>query len=201
MSSLAPCGQGPWTRHILAVVTLERTQQPEAPGDDAREDSPDHGYAGALAWDGLPGIPASAGALVWDAEGRFLILAPTYKTGWTIPGGVMEADESPWEGCCREVFEETGITVTQGRLLAVDTRPAKRTKALGLRFLFDCGVVSAADIERITVQEEEVHEYRFATPDEALPLLRPAVRRRVSAALAASACVYLEDGNPLDRVT
>ena len=154
-----------------------------------------------LAWDGLPGIPASAGALVWDAEGRFLILAPTYKTGWTIPGGVMEADETPWEGCCREVFEETGITVTQGRLLAVDTRPAKRTKALGLRFLFDCGVVSAADIQRITVQEEEVHEYRFATPDEALPRLRPAVRRRVGAALAASACVYLEDGSPLDRVT
>lgn len=160
----------------------------------------DSTYAGPLAWDGLPGIPASAGALLWDGQGRFLILAPTYKSGWTIPGGVMEADETPWQGCCREVFEETGITVTQGRLLAVDSRPAKRTKALGLRFLFDCGVVSKADIEGITVQEEEVHEFRFAAPDDALPLLRPAVRRRVSAALAASGCVYLEDGNPLDRV-
>ncbi len=160
----------------------------------------DSTYAGPLAWDGLPGIPASAGALLWDGQGRFLILAPTYKSGWTIPGGVMEADETPWQGCCREVFEETGIAVTQGRLLAVDTRPAKRTKALGLRFLFDCGVVSKADIEGITVQEEEVHEFRFAAPDDALPLLRPAVRRRVSAALAASGCVYLEDGNPVDRV-
>ena len=40
----------------------------------------------------LPGIPVSAGALIYDRAGRLLILKPTYKSGWTIPGGVMEAD-------------------------------------------------------------------------------------------------------------
>jgi hypothetical protein len=45
---------------------------------------------------GLPAIPASAGALIFDQTGRMLILKPTYKSGWTIPGGVMEADgETP----------------------------------------------------------------------------------------------------------
>jgi hypothetical protein len=39
----------------------------------------------------LPGIPTSAGALIFDQTSRLLILKPTYKTGWTIPGGVMEA--------------------------------------------------------------------------------------------------------------
>ena len=71
----------------------------------------------------LPGIPASAGALIFDRAGRLLILKPTYKSGWTIPGGVMEADgESPWEACRREVREETGIEVARGRLAAVDFR-------------------------------------------------------------------------------
>jgi 8-oxo-dGTP diphosphatase len=163
-------------------------------------DDEDGKYAGGLAWDGLPGIPASAGALVWDAEGRFLILAPTYKSGWTIPGGVMEVDETPWEAAQREVAEETGITVTRGQLVAVDTRPAKRTKALGLRFLFDCGVVSAESVKGVTVQEEEVREFRFAAPAEALELLRPAVSRRVAAALEAAHCVYLQDGNPVAGV-
>jgi 8-oxo-dGTP diphosphatase len=37
--------------------------------------------------DFLPRIPASAGALIFDAAGRLLILKPTYKKGWTIPGG------------------------------------------------------------------------------------------------------------------
>ena len=70
----------------------------------------------------LPGIPVSAGALIFDRAGRLLILKPTYKSGWTIPGGVMEADgESPWEACRREVREETGIDVARGRLAAVDS--------------------------------------------------------------------------------
>ena len=61
----------------------------------------------------VPGIPVSAGAMVFDGQGRLLILKPTYKSGWTIPGGVMEADgETPWDACRREVREETGIEVT-----------------------------------------------------------------------------------------
>ena len=47
----------------------------------------------------LPAIPASAGALIFDRADRLLILKPTYKSGWTIPGGVMEADgENPERG-------------------------------------------------------------------------------------------------------
>ena len=50
-----------------------------------------------------PRIPASAGALIRDVRGRLLILKPTYKSGWTIPGGIIEADgETPWEACRRE---------------------------------------------------------------------------------------------------
>lgn len=155
-----------------------------------------------LAWDGLPGIPASAGALLYDANGRMLILKPTYKSGWTIPGGVMEADgETPWEACRREVLEETGITVTSGRLVAVDTRPAKRDRALGLRFLFDCGVIPEVDIAALAVQRAEVSDVQWLPPSAALDLLRPAVRRRVGAAVAASRCLYLEDGCVVPGVT
>ncbi len=154
-----------------------------------------------LAWDGLPGIPASAGALLYDGAGRLLILKPTYKSGWTIPGGVMEADgETPWEACRREVLEETGIVVTSGRLVAVDTRPAKRNRALGLRFLFDCGVIPEVDIARLAVQRAEVSEVQWLPPRDALALLRPAVQRRVGAAVAASQCLYLEDGQPVPGV-
>lgn len=175
----------------------------DAAGEDAAayEDS-EQGYAAGLrAWDGLPGIPASAGALLRDEQGRILLLKPTYKQGWTIPGGVMEADgETPWQACRREVLEETGLTVARGRLAAVDTRPAKTRKAMGLRFLFDCGVVPSAEAAAIVVQAEEISEFAFVAPDEALALLRPAVSRRVAAALQASHCVYLEDGRPVGDV-
>ena len=60
----------------------------------------------------LPAIPVSAGALIFDGAGRLLILKPTYKTGWTIPGGVMEDDgETPWDACRREAVSYTHLTL------------------------------------------------------------------------------------------
>ena len=74
----------------------------------------------------IPSVPVSCGCLLFDEAGRLLVLKPTYKKGWTIPGGIMEDDgETPWDGCRREVREETGLEVTAGRLVAVDTRPSK----------------------------------------------------------------------------
>src|SRR6516162_7378683 len=101
----------------------------------------------------LPAIPVSAGALIFDGAGRLLILKPTYKTGWTIPGGVMEADgETPWEACRREVREECGIDLTRGRLAAMDFRRPRPGRPGGIRFLFDCGRVSDGALAGIVVQ-------------------------------------------------
>src|SRR5512141_304998 len=88
----------------------------------------------------VPTIPASAGALVFDRRGRLLVLDPTYKSGWTLPGGEMEdTGETPWQACRREVREECGLDVAGGRLVCVDTRPARPGRRGGVRFLFDCG--------------------------------------------------------------
>jgi 8-oxo-dGTP diphosphatase len=143
----------------------------------------------------LPTIPVSAGALIFDRSGRLLILKPTYKSGWTIPGGVMEADgETPWEACRREVREECGIELRHGRLACTDFRRPRPGRPGGVRFLFDCGAIKDKWLEAITVQQEEISEYRLVALPEALPLLRPPIRRRVRAASARQAVVYLEEG-------
>lgn len=150
----------------------------------------------------LPEIPVSAGAIILDEHGRLLILKPTYKSGWTIPGGIMEADgETPWEACQREVREETGVDVERGRLVCVDSRPAKKSRKLGLRFLFHCGTASNKQIRGIRLQEYEISEHRFVHTAEAFDLLRPAVRRRVKKGLTAGkTCRYLENGRRIDAI-
>jgi 8-oxo-dGTP diphosphatase len=149
----------------------------------------------------LPGIPVSAGALIFDRSGRLLILKPTYKSGWTIPGGVMEADgESPWEACRREVREETGIEVARGRLAAVDFRRQRPDRPGGVRFLFDCGKVSDQALSGLVLQPEEISESRLAPLADALVLLRGPIRRRVRAATRGRRLVYLEDGRPVPGV-
>jgi 8-oxo-dGTP diphosphatase len=148
----------------------------------------------------LPRIPASAGALLLDRTGRLLIVNPTYKAHWTIPGGIMEDDgETPWEACRREVLEEVGLSLERGRLVAVDFLRPKPSKPGGMRFLFYCGVLDEATIQQIVLQEEELSEYLLAEPAGALELLSGPLRRRVGAALDVGdgGCVYLEDGRPV----
>jgi 8-oxo-dGTP pyrophosphatase MutT (NUDIX family) len=156
--------------------------EPSAPAEPVRE---------------VPTVPASAGALLFDGHGRLLILRPTYKSGWTLPGGEMEDDgETPWQACRREVLEECGITVDDGRLVCVDFRSPGPRRRGGVRFLFDCGVIDDAVLAGIAVQASEIAEFRLADVPQALALLRGPIRRRVARALAARGFVYLEDGRP-----
>jgi 8-oxo-dGTP diphosphatase len=149
----------------------------------------------------VPRIPASAGALIRDERKRLLILKPTYKKGWTIPGGQLDPDgESPWEACRRETLEECGLEVARGRLVCVDYRTPGPSRPGGVRFLFDCGRIGRAEKAAIRLQEEEIEEHRFAEVGEALGLLRGALRRRVAQSLDAPHCVYLEDGRPVPEV-
>ena len=150
----------------------------------------------------LPAIPVSAGALIFDQAGRLLILRPTYKSGWTIPGGVMEADgETPWDACRREVREECGIEVQRGRLACVDFRPRRPGRPGGIRFLFDCGTADESALATITLQPEEIAECRLVALDEALPMLRPPIRRRVRAASRHRELIYLENGRAVPGIS
>ena len=143
----------------------------------------------------VPRVPASAGALIFDATGRLLILKPNYKKGWTIPGGQIDSNgESPWEACRRETREECGLKVARGRLVCVDFRRPRPNRPGGLRFLFDCGTFSDSELQAIRLQPEEIDEHRLVDLDQATELLSGPIRRRVAAAVGAERCVYLEDG-------
>jgi 8-oxo-dGTP diphosphatase len=147
-----------------------------------------------------PRIPASSGALIFDGAGRLLILKPTYKSGWTVPGGQMEDDgETPWEACRREVLEESGLVVESGRLVCVDFLRPRPEKPGGMRFLFDCDAFDDETLAGIVIQEDEIAEHRFVDVADALELLSGPLRRRVGAGVGATSTVYLEDGRPPER--
>jgi 8-oxo-dGTP diphosphatase len=156
----------------------------------------------------LPAVPASASALIFDGRGRLLILRPTYKSGWTIPGGVMENDgETPWQACRREVREECGLEMTSARLACVDFRPSRPGHPGGIRFLFDCGQLDAAALRAITLQPAEIAEHQLVPVADALVLLRKPIRRRVRATVRSDGrarrrgAVYLENGRPISAVS
>ncbi len=145
-------------------------------------------------------MPASAGALIRAHKHRLLILKPTYKGGWTVPGGIIETGESPWEACRRETMEECGLQIVTGRLACVDFLRPRPGRPGGMRFLFDCGVFDEHVVDTVVLQPEEIADSRLAPIEEALPLLSGPVRRRVRAAFESKKVHYLEDGRSVQGI-
>ena len=55
-------------------------------------------------WEGGPARKRMAATVLFtDAQGRVLVVEPTYKPRWELPGGAVERDESPWRAAGREV--------------------------------------------------------------------------------------------------
>src|SRR5215472_15486250 len=139
---------------------------------------------------------AAAGALFTDAGGRVLLVRPTYKPGWDIPGGYMEHGETPLETCRREVREELGIEPPIGRLLAVDwtPHPEEGDKVV---FIFDGGTLAPDHLAAIQLPPDELAEYAFHTADQAVAALPPRAVGRVIGAAGARRehrTLYLEHG-------
>jgi acetyl-CoA carboxylase carboxyl transferase subunit beta len=64
---------------------------------------------------------ACAGAVIRDPLGRLLLIrrgAEPARGTWSLPGGRVEAGETPDRAAAREVLEETGLVVDVGEQLA-----------------------------------------------------------------------------------
>lgn len=138
----------------------------------------------------------AAGALFFDDQGRVLLVKPTYKPGWDIPGGYVEPAETPLQACHREVREELGLERETLGLLAVDWAPSEQDGDKIL-FVFDGGQLDEDDARAITLPAQELGEVEFASADAFDALMPARLARRIQAAVGArdaGAPVYLEHG-------
>ena len=138
----------------------------------------------------------AAGVLIRNDAGHVLMVKPTYKDGWDLPGGYVEPGESPAKACAREVTEELGLHQPAGRLLVVDWAPHP-TKGDKLLFIFDGGLMSADEAAVIQPDGVEIAEAKFWSPD-ALDSLTPSrLTRRLHLAISATqtgVTTYAEHG-------
>ncbi len=144
---------------------------------------------------------SSSGCIFRNADGRSLLVKPTYKSGWEIPGGIAEVHETPRQTAEREVFEELGLRIRVGRPLCVDHRLRTDGQFDSLQFLFYGGVLLERDVAAIRLPEWELSEFRFVEAVDISNFVVEAVALRVACglrALASGRLLYLEDGLAVD---
>ncbi|MBI2635275.1 MAG: NUDIX hydrolase [Parcubacteria group bacterium] len=139
----------------------------------------------------LPRKRVASAALFLNKKKEILIVKPSYKPNWTLPGGIVDKDESPLAGCRREVKEEIGLYVKIKDLLLVDYTH-NREKGDALKFIFFGGILGIEKIKCINIDQKEISEYKFSKPQEAIKLLNPKAMVRVVKCLES-----LESGQPI----
>ncbi len=83
-------------------------------------------------------VTLGVNAVIVAADGRVLLALRDRPPIWNLPGGSVEAGETPWDAAVRETREEVGLDVAVDRLTGVYDRSPEGDPVL----VFACRVLA-----------------------------------------------------------
>lgn len=86
-----------------------------------------------------------------------IVVKANYKKHWSLPGGIIDAGETPRQGGVREVMEETGITVQPEQLQFVLVMTWVSDRAHSYQFVFEAQVEKSV-LDTITLDDYELED-------------------------------------------
>lgn len=134
--------------------------------------------------DSLPRWHVGANALVRDQHDRILLVRPGRGSGrFQLPGGQVDAHETPPQAARRELREETGLDLPAGPLISISfEHPSPGWDHPTQIVLFDHGRVDS-DTVQLTTDDPDIAEHRWAALAEAESLIGIARTERLQAGL------------------
>jgi len=131
----------------------------------------------------LPKKQAGTAVLFLNTKGELLIIKPNYKSGWLVPGGAADDDESPLRCDTNEIKDEIGLDIIDLQLVGVYYGHKKYGLGDSLKFIFWGGILTEHLVPQIKLQNEELEKFTFATPESAVPLLSKSLQKSISKCL------------------
>ena len=149
-------------------------------------------------YNSMPKIRTAAGVLIFDRQGKLLLVKPNYRNTWGWPGGVNEPGESPLTAALRECHEEIGLCPGPLRPAFVNYIPPQPDGSHDvIHFVFTVDPVEDDFLKRVTLQQEELDEARFVPIGQLDSYMKKYRGRAVRTYLenrVDGAMLYLEDG-------
>lgn len=133
-------------------------------------------------------MPRAAFAIILNEQNEILLCHRRDYDLWNLPGGGIEAGESPREAVIREVKEETGLDVGMDSLVDVSYKK-KQDEVL---FTFLCSVSGGS----ITLNDE-AEQIEYFSLDNFPKRFSPRQRERIEGFLhSPETCQYREQSGP-----
>ena len=113
--------------------------------------------------------------MVFDGEGRILLVRHTYIPGWYMPGGGVERGETALQALTRELDEEAGV-ILLGAPKMVSLYANFREFKSDHVILYS---IAAGDYEKVERQSAEIAESGYFSVDGLPADITPGTRRRI----------------------
>ena len=126
-----------------------------------------------------PSYTLGSQARVVREDGRVLLVKAAYRWSWGMPGGLMDAGESPADAAIRETKEETGLSID----LVGEPVVVLETEMQRVNFIFQAVPSAGSDPDAVMPQASEILELGWFAPDE-FPLTIPDGSSKVMLELA-----------------
>jgi 8-oxo-dGTP diphosphatase len=100
---------------------------------------------------------------IW-CRGRILLVKSSYRSGWSVPGGLVKKGETWAQGAVRETFEEVGLRLKEQDLVFRSEVPGD----LGPNdwsYLFETSLDYPVEV---TIDGREIIDAKFVAPQTAL---------------------------------
>ncbi|MFB7741890.1 NUDIX domain-containing protein [Streptomyces sp. NPDC056132] len=118
-------------------------------------------------------VGSAAAAFIQRDDGQVLLVRHAGTGHWVMPGGKNDdgpcGGETPRQCCEREGYEETGVRVTAGRLLAVQWLPSGpygsyAPLAFACHLFVFAATIHPDDLDRIQVPDGELLDWAWWDP-------------------------------------
>ena len=116
---------------------------------------------------GLPKRFSSSVMLLETSKGELLAVKSSYKAYWSLPGGIVDPNETPRETAIRETKEEVGVTVNVDDVSFVAVVDRKSEVAETYQFIFKAPITDQM-AKQITLQTSDIDEFEFVTKTQVL---------------------------------
>lgn len=111
-------------------------------------------------------------------DGKFLLLKPSYRDGWLLPGGGVDPNEQPSEACIREFMEETNLNISLREMIQISSKIFEHNddKYDSFTFLYE---VTCDDVSLLEIDNDEIIDYKWVDIEEACALMSTSWGKRL----------------------